>query len=178
METKRTIAVLALVLAAAGCSGGGGGSGGGASIAAATSATAPTVPMNVTLRSSTTTVGAGQTVDLALSASQVSGLYGAGVDLAYDPDLLEYRSVSDGGFVAGATVGAGLRGRQPGVVTIAASAEGASAGATGSGDVVVVRFLARKAGLATITPTDAILEDAAGNQGVAPALGPVTISIN
>src|SRR5262249_19871425 len=85
METKRTIAVLALVLAAAGCSGGGGGSGGGASVAAATSATAPTVPMNVTLRSHTSTVVVGQTVDLALSASQVSGLYGAGVDLSYDP---------------------------------------------------------------------------------------------
>src|SRR5262245_46599463 len=117
METMRTIAVLALVLAAAGCSGGGGGSAGGASIAAATSATAPTVPMDVTLRSSTSTVAAGQTVELALSASQVSGLYGAGVDLSYDPDLLEFRSVSDGGFVAGATVGAGLRGRLPGVVT-------------------------------------------------------------
>lgn len=176
---KKTIAILGIILAAAGCSGGGGGgSSGGASIAGATSATTPTIPMDVTLKSGTSTVAVGQTVDVSLSASQVSGLYGAGVDLAYDPDLLEYRAVSDGGFVGGATVGAGLKGGAPGVVTVAASAEGASAGATGSGDVVVVRFVAKKAGTATISPSDAVLEDAAGNQGASASLGPVTIQIN
>lgn len=172
------VLAIAAALLMIGCSGGGGGSSGGASIAAATSGTTATVPMNVTLRTSTPAVQVGQTVDVVMSADQVQALYGAGADLTYDPDVLELRSVKDGGFIQNATVGGGLRGGAPGVVTIAGSAEGTSAGATGSGDVLVVTFVAKKAGVATISPNEVVLEDAAGNQGVAPGLGPVSVTVN
>src|SRR5262245_18321202 len=106
-------------------------------------------------------------VEVALTASQVQRLYGAGADLSYDAQLLEFQGVADGDLIQGAATGGGLRGGSPGVVTIAASAEGASSGATGSGDIVVVKFKAKAAGQTDVKPVDLILEDAAGNQGQA-----------
>lgn len=175
---KRTAclaSIVALASFAAGCGSGGpsGPTASGSTAAAVTSAPS----FDVALVGPASPVQVGQRVDVRLTGDRLAGLQGAGLDLTYDPALLELQGVSDGGLMPAAASGGGLVGGAPGRVTIAVAAEGTSAGASGTGDLLIVHFVARAAGTTRVQPGEVVLEDALGREGHSTRLSPVQVTL-
>jgi hypothetical protein len=157
--------LLAAVGTAAGCGGGGGGGGGptvptpGISFVAAGAAGAESLSLAAGPGTSPTTL------ELQLRATQVSDLYGVAFDLTYPTALLDYTSPTEGSFFG--TPGAGQTSLQvaeasPGRLVVGLTRLGAVPGATGSGELLTLRFSAVGAGSQGIAFSQNSAFDSAG----------------
>ena len=90
---------------------------------------------------------------LTLDASLVTDLFGYGLDLVYDPQVIAFAGFEAGAFLdgEGITVTILVSEPQPGTVVIGGSRVGAVAGASGSGTLLLLRFTAVTAGKSTIS---------------------------
>lgn len=142
-----------LLLAAAvvlACGGGGGGGGGG---------TPPTAPQpGITFTGSQVqppavrlaeAPGSGGTVlELAVRADGLSDVYGVAFDLTYPSDLLRFEASAEGDFLGEEGVSTSLQvAENPrGRLIVGYSRLGAAGGVDGSGELVVLRFVATASG--------------------------------
>jgi len=104
----------------------------------------PTVSYTVT---GNTTVGS--TISIAVNVSNVTGLYGAGVDFKYDPTLIKVNSISKGSLFtkvdkpASATINNGIG-------SIGMSLQGSATTIAGSGTIAIINATVLKEGTISI----------------------------
>jgi len=115
------------------------------------------------------TVSPGDTFTVDVDITGTTDLYTFGLDLAFDPTVLEATGVSEGAFLTGGGPGTTLF--IPGVIdnvggTVAFNADtllGAPAGITGDGTLLVFDFTALNPGTSALTIENELLLDSQGN---------------
>jgi len=103
-------------------------------------------------------------VALALFVNNVNDLYGAGVDLTFDPAVVAFDSFEEGTLLNadGTAVNTQVSEPQEGTLVIGATRVGAVPGVTGSGTLIVLRFNAVTAGTTTVGTRNAGAFDSNG----------------
>ncbi len=103
-------------------------------------------------------------VALALFVNNVNDLYGAGVDLTFDPAVVTFDSFEAGDFLDGdgVTVNTQVSEPQSGTLVIGVTRVGAVPGVTGNGTLIVLRFNAVAPGSTTVATDNGGAFDSAG----------------
>lgn len=105
----------------------------------------------------------GSMVDLAVMISDISDLYAYQFTLTFDPNLLHFSSITEGGFLAtaGTTTGyTGMIDNTAGTISFVFNALiGAIPGASGSGNLAHIMFEAVGAGSAGLSFSDVLFLD-------------------
>lgn len=97
-----------------------------------------------------------------VSLSDVANLYGASINLSYDPNFFEFVTVTEGGFLkqdGKSTSFMHAVNTAEGRVTVGMTRLGGVGGVSGSGSLFSAVFRAKGEGIAIITPQDGALKD-------------------
>lgn len=105
-------------------------------------------------------------VTLSLNASNVADLFGYGVDLVFDPEIIAFESAEAGNFLdaEGITVTLQVVEAVPGTLVIGQSRVGAVEGASGSGALVRLRFTAASNGTTDVNAANGSAFGSDGSQ--------------
>ncbi|MFH1860018.1 MAG: cohesin domain-containing protein, partial [bacterium] len=112
----------------------------------------------------TTEVLSNQTFTVIIDAKGAIDLYGASLDIIFDPDRLRVIESTEGGFLRQATISTSFLSKidnEQGRVIMGISRLGQVSGVTGSGSLVAITMKAKSAGTTTLRLANMVMQDSA-----------------